>query len=144
MRIAIDAVTLLHVVERELTCTHPLVAPSFIRSEALELLLVARRSDADARELHCRMTELKLRLLGDRVSRWTAWEIARERGWDRLRDAEYLAIAKLQADAFVTIDRKLAKRAVAIVPVVALDAVFRTSARAAARPSRRTRDRRPR
>ena len=44
------------------------------------------------------MTQLKLRLLGDRVSRSTAWKIARQQDWDSLRDAEYLAITRLQAD----------------------------------------------
>ena len=49
-----------------------------------------------------------MRLLADRVSRRTAWRIAREHGWDTLRDAEYLAMTKLQADALVTVDTALA------------------------------------
>jgi predicted nucleic acid-binding protein len=44
-----------------------------------------------------------MRLLGDRVSRRTAWKIAREHGWETTYDAEYLAVAKLQADALVTV-----------------------------------------
>jgi hypothetical protein len=32
-----------------------------------------------------------MRLLGDRVSRRTAWKIACERGWETTYDAEYLA-----------------------------------------------------
>ena len=32
---------------------------------------------------HERLTELKMRLLSDRVSRRTAWQIAREHGWKR-------------------------------------------------------------
>jgi hypothetical protein len=31
---------------------------------------------------HERLTELKMRLLGDRVSRRTAWKVAREQGWE--------------------------------------------------------------
>ena len=40
-----------------------------------------------------------MRLLGDRVSRRTAWKIAQEQGWETTFDAEYLAVTKLQADA---------------------------------------------
>ena len=54
------------------------------------------------------MTEIKIRLLGDRVSRKTAWRVAREHDWDTLRDAEYLAVTRLQADALVTVDPGLA------------------------------------
>ena len=50
------------------------------------------------------MTELKIRTLGDRMSRRTAWNIALERDWHTLRDAEYLAVTKLQADALITVD----------------------------------------
>jgi predicted nucleic acid-binding protein len=73
---------------------------------------------------HERMTELKVRLLGDRVSRRTAWKIAREHGWSTLRDAEYLAVTRLQADALVTVDADLAARAANIVPVVAVAALY--------------------
>lgn len=116
-RFAIDAPTLLHLVERGLTVdrSHQLVAPNSIRSEALEMLLRdvrhGRRSQAQALELHERMTAVKIRLLGDRVSRRTAWQIAVAREWDTLRDAEYLAIARLQADALVTVDPDLAAKA---------------------------------
>lgn len=41
-----------------------------------------------------------MRLLGDRVSRRTAWEIAREQGWETTYGAEYVAVTRLQADAF--------------------------------------------
>jgi len=125
-RYVIDAPTLLHLVDRGLSVQpdHQLVAPNSIRSEALELLLsdVRRgaRSESEAMERHERMTEIKMRLLGDRVSRRTAWQIAREHGWDRLRDAEYLAVARLQADALVTVDSELAAKAVTVVPVGSL------------------------
>lgn len=129
-RYAIDAPTLLHLVDarREVDGAHRLVAPNAIRTEALQLLLreVARgvRGEREALEVHERMTTRKLRLLGDRVSRATAWRIARERGWDTLRDAEYLAIARLQADALVTVDPDLASKASGVVPVAPLDALF--------------------
>lgn len=109
-RYAIDAATLLHLVDRQLGVDpeHQLVAPSSIRSEAMQLLLrdvrAGQRTEREALDLHDRMTELKMRVLGDRVSRRTAWKLATEHGLDSLRAAEYVAIARLQADALVTED----------------------------------------
>jgi predicted nucleic acid-binding protein len=129
-RYVIDAPTLLHLVDGDLTVdpAHQLVAPSSIRSEALERLLhdVRRgtRTEKDARQLHTRMTEVKIRVLGDRMSRWTAWKIARDQDWDTLRDAEYLAVAKLQADALVTVDPDLAAKADGLVPVAPVGNLF--------------------
>ena len=123
----IDAPTLLHLVDAGLHVDpgHQLVAPNSIRSEALELLLhdvrAGKRTEAAALEAHERMTEMKMRLLGDRVSRRTAWQIARQHDWDRLRDAEYLALTRLQADALVTADPTLAAAAQEAVTVAAID-----------------------
>lgn len=120
----------MHLVDNELRVdpSHQLVAPSSIRSEALQLLLrgvrQGERAEQDALEAHERITELKMRLLGDRVSRGLAWRIARQNDWDTLRDAEYLAIARLQADALVTVDPDLAARAADVVPVASLEALF--------------------
>jgi predicted nucleic acid-binding protein len=58
-----------------------------------------------------------------RLSRRTAWRIAREQGWETLYEAEYLAVAKLQADALITIDRELAAKARGIVSLAPLDAL---------------------
>jgi len=129
-RYVIDAPTLLHLVDNEVTVDpgHQLVAPSFIRSEALQLMLrdVRRgeRVEKDALTSHVRMTELKMRLLGDRVSRATAWKIAREQDWDTLRDAEYLAVTRLQADALVTVDPDLAAKAEGVVAVADVRALL--------------------
>jgi predicted nucleic acid-binding protein len=129
-RFVIDAATLLHLLDKDLAIDpdHQLVAPNSIRSEALQLLLddVRRgvRTEKSALELHERVTELKMRLLGDRVSRGTAWKLARQHDWGDLRDAEYLAIARLQADALVTIDDGLAARAKDVVPVSPLAALL--------------------
>jgi hypothetical protein len=128
-RYVIDAPTLLHLVDEQLSLDgdHQLVAPNSIRSEALQLLLddVRRggRSDLAARETHERITEVKMRLLGDRASRGVAWRIARELDLESLRPAEYLAITRLQADALVTVDPTLATIAEGVVaraPVEAL------------------------
>ena len=64
-----------------------------------------------------------MRLLGDRVSRRTAWKIAREQGWETTYDAEYLAVTKLQADALVTVDSALATEAKDLVPVAQVEAL---------------------
>jgi predicted nucleic acid-binding protein len=126
-RYVIDAPTLLHLVDAGLHVDpgHQLVAPNSIRSEALELLLhdvrAGKRTETAALEAHERMTEIKMRLLGDRVSRRTAWQIARQHDWDTLRDAEYLALTRLQADALVTVDRHLAATARDAVAVAAID-----------------------
>jgi predicted nucleic acid-binding protein len=70
---------------------------------------------------HERITEIKMRLLGDRVSRRIAWQIARQHDWDTLRDAEYIAITQLQADALVTVDPRLAATARDAVVVARVD-----------------------
>jgi predicted nucleic acid-binding protein len=126
-RYVIDAPTLVHLVDAGLRVDpgHQLVAPSSIRSEALELLLrdvrAGERTEKAALAAHERMTEIKIRLLGDRVSRKTAWRVAREHDWDTLRDAEYLAVTRLQADALVTVDPELAAVARDVVPLAAVD-----------------------
>ena len=106
---------------------HQLVAPNLIRSQALGLLLASVRrgeiTEAVALERHERFTEMKMRLLGDRVSRRTAWRIAQEQGWETTFDAEYLAVTELQADAFVTIDAAMAAAATHVVPVAPLSAL---------------------
>ncbi|MER7459326.1 hypothetical protein [Micromonospora sp. NPDC126480] len=129
-RYVIDAPTLLHLVDGGLRVdpSHRLVAPNWIRSEALQLLLSevrrGERTERAALAAHERITELKMRLLGDRVSRATAWRIACQQGWDTLRDAEYLAIARLQADALITVDAGLTAKATDIVPVAPLEALL--------------------
>ncbi len=129
-RYVIDAVTLLHLIDNALPIdrSHQLVAPNTIRSEALQLLWrdvrQGKRADRAALDVHARVTELKMRLLGDRVSRATAWRIARQQDWDTLHDAEYLAVTRLQADALVTVDPGMAAKAENIVPVAPLQALL--------------------
>jgi predicted nucleic acid-binding protein len=126
-RYVIDAPTLLYLVDAGLVVDpeHQLVAPSSVRSAALELLLhdvrAGKRTEAAALAVHEQMTAMKLRLLGDRVSRRIAWRVARQHDWDTLRDAEYIAITRLQADALLTIDPRLAAIARNEVTVVAID-----------------------
>lgn len=131
-RFVIDARTLLHVLEsgRTVEPSHQLVAPASIRSQCMDLLLHRVHhgglTEQDALALHEQLTQTKLRLLNDRVSRRIAWDIAREMGWDTISRAEYLALVKLQADALITIDADLASAAAGIVPVASLERLFQT------------------
>ena len=128
-RYVIDARTLLHIVANniQLNPRHQIVAPNLIRSQALSLLFKAVRNGELTEDLalqhHQRLSELKMRLLGDRVSRRTAWRIAREQDWETTYDAEYLAVTELQADALVTIDPAMARKARNVVPLADLDAL---------------------
>ncbi len=131
-RYVIDAPTLLHLVAERpaIGDEHQLVAPNLIRSQALSLLLTAvlrgEITEAVALDRHERLTELKMRLLNDRVSRRTAWQIARQHDWDTTFDAEYLAVTKLQADALVTVDAAMASKAASVVPVATVEALSPT------------------
>lgn len=83
-----------------------LVGPAVLRSDALALLY-RDLPDAEGRARLEDLAALRIRLLGDRVSRATAWRMAREVGWSDPRPAEYLAVARLQADVLVTADPAL-------------------------------------
>jgi predicted nucleic acid-binding protein len=128
-RYVVDARALLHVASSDVPVhpDHQLVAPNSVRSEALALLYdqVGRGelSEDEALRLHERLTEVKLRLLSDRVSRRTAWRIARERGWEAIGHAEYLAVTLLQADALIAMDESLVRKATGVVPLASLEAL---------------------
>jgi len=91
---------------------HQLLAPTLLRSQVLSLLYQAvRRGDlthADADRRLDYLRGLRIRLLGDRVLQRAAWRLAEQLGWEDTVDAEYVALTRLQADAFVTLDAGLA------------------------------------
>ena len=122
-RYAIDADIALRIIRDGIKVGegHRLVGPHVLRSHVLEKLYRAYRSgDLDGtvgRELLERLAALKIRLLGDRVSRWSAWRIADQLGWEDIETAEYLAVASLQADALITDDSRLRTAADGIVAV---------------------------
>ena len=126
-RYVVDPRVVIHLADEELVVPkkHELLAPTLLRSQTLSLLheAVARgeRSDEDARELHERIGKMKIRLLGDAVLRRNAWRIADQLGWADTYTAEYLALTRLQADAFVTRDPELARAVKDIVPTASLD-----------------------
>ena len=129
-RYVIDAAAAIEIArgQVEVAAEHSLVAPSLLRSQVLSILYRAVRagelSPKEGKVLLDRVTELKIRLLGDRVSRGTAWKIAEELGWEDTPDAEYLAVTRLQADALVALDPRLAKLADGVVPLAEFEALF--------------------
>lgn len=129
-RFAIDAPTALRIVtdDRPIDAAHSLVGPSILRSHALSALYRASRDGSlDEKAARARLegiAGMKIRLLGDRVSRSTAFVIAGRLGWDDTEQAEYLAVAQLQADALITEDRALIAAAEHIVPIASYDQLF--------------------
>ena len=111
--------------EAVVAAEHQLLAPTLIRSQLLSLLYQAVRSgelagsDADRQLNYVRA--LKVRLLGDRILQKVAWKIADQLGWPDTFDAEYLALTRLQADAFITLDEELASAVEGMVTLAPID-----------------------
>ncbi len=108
--------------------THQLVGPKALQSRALSLVYgQVRRGELDRDEAVAILdgiTTMRIRLLGDRVSRGLAWKLAERLDLDDTADAEFVSVAKLQADAFVTLDPALAKRVADEVTVAPYEALF--------------------
>jgi predicted nucleic acid-binding protein len=128
-RFVVDAGTVLHLASEDLDVPnkHKLLAPTLLRSQTLSALHEAvRRGElpADvARERLTRIGRMPIRLLGDAVLRRRAWELADQLGWDSTYAAEYVALTQLQADAFITMDAKLARSLEGIVTTASIDAL---------------------
>lgn len=105
-----------------------LVAPTLLRSELVAALYRSiRAGQIDREEAGLRLDRfraLKPRLLGDRVLQSTAMNIATALDWDDTLQAEYLALTRLQADAFVTRDAALTRIAETVVPVAPYKALL--------------------
>jgi predicted nucleic acid-binding protein len=131
-RFVVDCDTLLRIAagEIEVAAGHQLVAPTLVRSQALAALYQqARRGDISPAEGLARVrrvNSLKVRFLGDKVSQAQAWKVADRLGWETTYDAEYVGLTQLQADAFVTSDRALARAVSGLVKTATVDAL-RTS-----------------
>jgi len=130
-RFGIDARVLLRIADGsvEVRPEHQLVAPGSLRSQAQALLYSAVRDGtldrAAALEQLERITEIKVRLLNDRVSRKTAWRIAEELDLADPLPAEYIAVTRLQADALVALDPEVARLAKGIVELAGVQALAR-------------------
>ncbi|MCK6067663.1 MULTISPECIES: hypothetical protein [Microbacterium] len=126
-RYAVDAAVALRIVSEPIAVAsaHRLVGPAILRSHALAALYrdvrAGRMAEAEGLRLLEGIAGLKIRLLGDRVSRATAWRIAAQHDWPDIALAEYLAVASLQADALLTDDPALAAAAAGIVRVAEFD-----------------------
>jgi predicted nucleic acid-binding protein len=122
-RFCIDTQAAIRMV-REQTVLHPdhrLVAPSVLRSRILSSLYgdvsSGALNEAEARTILDGVTSLTIRLLGDRVSRRVAWDIARRLDSEDTVRAEFIAVTKLQEDALVTSDVAMIRDAEGIVPI---------------------------
>ena len=128
-RFVVDSSVVLHLAgeEAEVGDAHKLLAPTLLRSQTLSVLHEAvQRGElpADvARDRLARIGRIPIRLLGDAVLRRRAWELADQLGWASTYDAEYIALTQLQADAFVTLDQKLARSVEGIVATASIDAL---------------------
>jgi len=113
--------------EIEVAKEHELLSPTLLRSQTLSALHEAVHSgelEPDvARERLKRVNAMPIRLLGDAVLRRRAWDVAERLGWAETYAAEYIALTQLQADAFVTLDVKLAQRVAGVVPTATIDAL---------------------
>jgi len=128
-RFVVDCDTLLRVASGEIEVApgHQLVAPTLVRSQALAALYESARrgelSTAEGLERVTRINSLKVRFLGDKVLQRTAWRVADELGWETTYAAEFVALTQLQADAFVTSDRDLARAVSGLVETATIDAL---------------------
>lgn len=132
-RYAIDAAVALRIVrgELEVPAADQLVGPAVLRSHVMaELYRQVRAGELDEPQGRAQLdglAGLRVRLLGDRVSRGTAWKVATRLGWDDVGPAEYLAVAVLQADTLVTDDPLLTAAATDMVRTAPSSALAHTA-----------------
>ena len=104
---------------------HHIVAPTLLRSQLLSRLYEAvHRGELTKRDAEQRLDYvrgLRIRLLGDRVLQSVAWKFADQLGWADTFTAEYLAATSLQADAFITLDQRLARQVKDLVTVAPIE-----------------------
>lgn len=128
-RFVVDAGAALQLVATELVVSnkHELLAPTLLRSQTLSMLHEAvsngEMAAQTAWEQHVRIGKMPIRLLGDLVLRRRAWDLADQLGWASTYDAEYIALTQLQADAFITLNRDLARRVNSLVMTASLEAL---------------------
>ena len=129
-RYGIDAQAALRIIREgiDVPAAHQLVAPNLLRSHVLGLVYDELRdgtiTEREGKALLDGLATLRIRLLGDRVSRAVAFGLAAEHGWPDTAHAEYLAVAKLQADALIALDTALAGRAEGIVHLAPFEALL--------------------
>ena len=128
-RFVVDSSAVLHLVSagKEVPAKHKLLAPTLLRSQTLsDLHEAVQRGEIAAevaRDHLARIGRMPIRLLGDAVLRRRAWELADRLGWAQTYNAEYVALTQLQADAFITLDKKLARSIKGIVETGSIEAL---------------------
>lgn len=110
---------------------HQLVAPTLLHSELLTLCYrvtlcyrAVRQGEISKKEADARLDHvqsLRVRLLGDQVLQRNAWAMAARLGWSDTFKAEYVALARLQADSLVTLDPALAAAVAGLVTVTPIE-----------------------
>ena len=107
---------------------HQVLAPTLLRSHVPSSLYRAvQRGELTKKEADERLNYLRglrIRLLGDRVLQSVAWKVADGPGWPDTFDAEYIALTQLQADAFVTLDQRLARAVTELVTVAPIEELY--------------------
>lgn len=102
----IDAPAAVRLAESGWSGGDELLAPTLLRSQTLSLLhgdaLSGRRTPAEAIALLDAVDALRVRLLGDRVLRRTAWRVADELGWRQTEAAEFVALTRLHGEALLS------------------------------------------
>ena len=128
-RFVVDSSAVLHLASAdiEVPAKHKLLAPTLLRSQTLsDLHEAVQRGEIAAevaRDHLARIGRMPIRLLGDAVLRRRAWELADRLGWAQTFNAEYVALTQLQADAFITLDKELARSLNGIVETASIDAL---------------------
>ena len=128
-RFVVDSSAVLHLASAglEVPAKHKLLAPTLLRSQTLsDLHEAVQRGEIPAevaRDHLARLGRMPIRLLGDAVLRRRAWELADRLEWAQTYNAEYVALTQLQADAFITLDKELARSVKGIVETASIDAL---------------------
>ena len=128
-RFVVDSSAALHLASAdiEVPAKHKLLAPTLLRSQTLsDLHAAVQRGEIApevARDHLARIGRMPIRLLGDAVLRRRAWELADRLGWAQTFNAEYVALTQLQADAFITLDKELARSVKGVVETASIDAL---------------------
>ena len=126
-RFVVDASAVLYLAREDIAvpAEHKLLAPTLLRSQVLSMLHEAvQRDELPAKAALDQLAvigRMPIRLLGDGVLRRRAWDLATKHGWASTYDAEYVALTQLQADALVTLDADVARRADGIVALAGIE-----------------------
>jgi indolepyruvate ferredoxin oxidoreductase alpha subunit len=101
---------------------HDLVAPPLLWSEAVSALRGLRwrgdLTDAQADTAVAALLAAPIRRRSPRALHRTAWRLARDLGWAKTYDAEYVALAQLARCRLLTRDARLQRRVGGLVEVI--------------------------